>query len=297
MRGGLNNQIRNIIKEIRVYQWIKNILVFVPLVLSHSVTDLTSLGESFLAFISFSFCASGIYVINDFIDLKSDRAHPTKKYRPLAAGDMSPVFCLTLLPVLFVVAFAIALLLPNDFLILLVLYVITTILYSLLFKPLIIIDVLILASLYTIRVFAGAIAIDVPLTFWILAFSLFFFFSLALLKRTSELITIKEINQTRIVGRGYQTQDTNMLMIFGVACGYTSILVLALYINDINILSSYTHPEWLWILVPALLYWVSRIWLLANRGLISEDPVLFAVKDRLSYLVGLIMSLGLYFAI
>ncbi len=280
--------VRGYMKAMRLHQWLKNSLVFLPALASHSF-DAATLGNAFLAFLAFSLCASSVYLLNDLIDLPNDRAHPTKKNRPFACGAVPLSHGILLIPLLLIGAAAIALFLPLAFVAILAAYYCTTLLYSVLLKQKIVVDVLTLAGLYTLRVLAGAAATGIMVSEWLLAFSMFLFLSLALIKRYSELVDrLRSSRKGKAAGRGYGTDDTPMVGALAGASGFVSVLVLALYINSPDVDLLYNHPEALWAIGILMLYWVSRILMLAHRGEVHDDPVVFAVKDRMSLLtVGL----------
>lgn len=269
---------------IRVHQWAKNALVFVPLLLAHEGLNLPVLGAALLAFFAFGLCASSVYVQNDLLDLEADRHHARKRSRAFAAGALPIKFGLVLAPVLLALAVLVALALPPAFLGVLGLYFAFTLSYSFYFKRKAILDVLLLAILYTVRIVAGGVAVGVGVSPWLLAFSLFFFLSLAYVKRFSELSDLPKERSLR--SRGYAASDLEGLADLGVSSGYVSILVVALYINSPEVRVLYLAPEFLWLLCPLLVYWVSRVWLLARRGEMHDDPVVFALRDRVSYIVG-----------
>lgn len=285
-----------LIKAARVHQWVKNSLVFIPLFLSHQFSNTTLLLDSMLAFISFCFCASSVYFINDIHDIDSDRLHPIKCRRPLASGAISIshgwIWAIVLMTAGLLLAFEVR----ETFFYFVLFYVIATNLYSYVFKTIALADVVILAALYTVRIIGGAVAVEAEVTFWLLAFSLFFFFSLAMVKRYSELAALAERGESGAIGRGYYAKDANLILILGVATGYLSVLIFSLYLNESKILIQYSSPKWLWFITPVLLYWISRVWLLANRRVVTEDPVIFAVKDRVSYLAGLICLISIVLA-
>ncbi len=286
-----------ILKAIRVHQWVKNLLIFTALILSHSWFNTTALHSIILAFFSFSFAASSIYLINDLIDLEADRKHQTKKYRPLAAGTLSIQSAVMIIPILLSFSLILALQLSSDFVSILILYLVLTTAYSLFLKPLVLLDVITLTSLYTLRIVAGAIAIDVPLSHWLLAFSMFIFLSLALIKRYSELKNLIQHGETNSASRDYHVDDLPAISLFGISSGYISVLVLVLYAHDLQAGTLYAQPDWLWFVAVAVLYWISRMWLLAFRGEMNEDPVLFAIHDRSSYFVALFVTVSLYLAL
>lgn len=268
------------LRAMRTQQWLKNLLVFVPLLLAHRIQETELLVRTSLAFVAFGLCASSVYLLNDLLDLPADRHHPSKRLRPFAAGSISIVGGAILSPVLLIMSAGIAATLPFEFQATLAVYYVITLSYSIRLKRAAIIDVLVLAVLYTLRIIAGAAAILVVPSFWILAFSMFLFLSLALVKRFTELSGLEGLG--RVKGRGYWAVDLETLAQFGTTSAYVAVLVLALYINGDVIQSLYTYPEVLWALCLIMLYLVSRVWLLARRGEIDEDPVVFLVRDRRS---------------
>ncbi len=279
-------------KAIRLHQWLKNLLVLVPLALAHQLDQPMLLLQATLAFLAFGLCASSVYLLNDLLDLPADRAHPTKRYRAFAAGTLPIRHGLALIPILLVAALALALLLPVSFLGSLALYYGLTCAYSLRLKRMVLLDVFTLTVLYTLRVIAGAAATGVVPSFWLLAFSMFLFLSLALVKRYAELLLIQQgERQDETVGRGYRLVDLETLSQFGITSGYLAVLVLVLYINGDTVSAQYRHPEVIWLLCPLFLYWISFIWLLARRGRMHEDPVLFAIEDRRSHWLFALMAL------
>ncbi|HFD31618.1 MAG TPA: UbiA family prenyltransferase [Gammaproteobacteria bacterium] len=289
--------LKTVLKAIRLHQWTKNLLIFTALILSHSWYNNEALQLSLLAFFSFSFAASSIYLINDLIDLEADRAHQTKKNRPLAAGTLSIPFAIFLIPFLLLLSFLFASQINSNFISILAFYLALTTAYSLFLKPLALLDVITLTSLYTIRIVAGAIAINVPLSYWLLAFSMFIFLSLALIKRFSELKNMALLGQSSSSSRGYHVDDLPAVSLFGISSGYISVLVLVLYTHDLQASTLYKNPESLWFIAIAVLYWISHMWLLAFRGKMNEDPVLFAIHDRNSYIVTLLIAISLYLAL
>lgn len=278
-----------LLKAMRVHQWVKNILIFVPLLMAYQVNDPVLVARAVGAFLAFSLMASGTYLFNDLMDLEADRQHPTKRNRPFASGALSVKVGYVLTPVLVLSGLALGWLISPAFLLVLLGYTVITLTYSLRLKKMVLVDVLLLAGLYTWRIFAGGIATGVPLSAWLLAFSTFMFFSLALLKRTSELLEMRAIGELKASGRGYHVDDLSQLMIFGSTSGYISVLVLALYINSESVRALYQRPETLWLICPLILFWVSRVWLIGHRGQMHSDPIVFALKDRSSYAVGAIV--------
>jgi 4-hydroxybenzoate polyprenyltransferase len=279
-----------LIKALRIHQWAKNVLIFVPLLASHRIMELQLLCDGGLAFIAFGTLASSVYLLNDLLDLADDRKHHSKFTRPLAAGTFPILHALLLIPALLLGAFVIALgFLPPQFTGVLIIYYILTLFYSLWLKRVVMLDVVILAMLYVIRVIAGATAMpSLVTTFWILAFCTFIFLSLAFVKRYTELCDARHKgNHEKASGRGYYPADFELLASLGGSAGYTSVLVLALYINDASSGSLYKSPEWMWGVCPLLLFWLSRIWLLAHRGQMHDDPIIFALRDTVSRWIGL----------
>ena len=288
--------LRVVTKALRVHQWAKNALIFVPVAAAHVLGDTAVLLHALIAFVAFSLCASSVYLLNDMLDLESDRQHHSKCRRPFAAGTLSLLFGLIAAPLLLLVAFGLALLLPVKFLGVLVAYYVVTLAYSFLLKRLVMIDVLTLAGLYTVRIVAGAAATDTPLSFWLLMFAIFIFLSLAIVKRYAELHAMRVQGKDKASGRGYQVDDIHLLQSLGTASGYLSILVLALYVNSPDIARLYTQPKLVWLLVPVMLYWISRIWMETYRGRMDDDPLVYALKDRTSLATGVAAAVVLWAA-
>jgi 4-hydroxybenzoate polyprenyltransferase/phosphoserine phosphatase len=278
---------KSLVRSLRPHQWVKNLLVLVPLFAAHLHGDLTSVLRALLALIAFCLAASGTYLLNDLIDVEHDRHHFQKARRSFASGDLSLLWGWLAWPMLFFGAFAIAgWLLPTALVVALAVYVVLTVSYSLRLKRVVMVDVLVLAGLYALRVAAGAYAIEVTLSFWLLAFSLFIFLSLALIKRYSELRAGEDGDGRRIRGRGYFHEDLDVVQSLGTGAGYIAVLVLALYIEDAHTAELYSSPRFIWLACPLLLYWISRAWVIAHRGQMHDDPIVFALKDRVSWLVG-----------
>lgn len=269
------------LKALRPHQWLKNVLVFIPPLAAHQFS-LPDLARSLLAFVIFSLCASSVYLLNDLFDLRADREHPSKRNRPFAAGDVSLVKGTLLLVLALVAAVAASLFLPGRFIAMLGIYYATTFGYSMLFKRIAILDIVVLACLYTLRPLAGGAAVDVPLSPWLLSFSIFMFLSLALIKRCAELIDRQANGKGDPRGRGYRLTDIPQLQTLAAASGYVAALVFGLYITNPDVVLLYSHPYRLWGVPVVLLYWISRVSMLTHRGEMNEDPVLFAVKDRVS---------------
>lgn len=292
------NYFCSLLKTLRIHQWSKNLLIFVPLLASHRIFETPLLLTGFITFLAFGLCASSVYILNDLIDLPDDRAHPTKCNRPLAAGTFPVVHAALFIPLLLSSSFVLAFVfLPIQFTAILAAYYILTLTYSLWLKPLVMMDVIALAMLYTIRVLAGAAAMKLVATFWILAFCMFIFLSLAFVKRYTELRDAKQKgDELTIPGRGYQPADFELLASLGGASGYISVLVLALYINDISSAALYHDSRWMWLACPLLMFWLSRVWILAHRGEMHDDPIVFALRDNVSRLVGLTFLLVFFLA-
>lgn len=282
---------------LRVHQWVKNLLVFVPVLLDHKLFDAAALSKATIAFAAFCCAASGAYVINDLLDREADRRHPTKRYRPFAAETLSPSFGFLLAPLLLAGSLLCSLWLSPKFLALLAMYVGLSTAYSVYLKRIAVLDVLLLAGLYTLRVLAGVAASHVRFSTWLLAFSMFFFLSLAFLKRYAELSQLEGGPEQAIARRGYLRGDREWLGSMGGSSGYISVLVLALYINSDQVVALYHQPLLLWLVCPLLLFWISRMWLLAHRGRIHQDPIVAAVRDPASYGIGALVALILYAAV
>ena len=278
-----------LLKALRPAHWLKNLLVFVPLIAAHRLFDLMAIGKSLLAFVAFGLCASSGYLLNDLLDLDSDRHHPKNRLRPFASGDLPLSYGFITIPLLLFAGCALgAAVSPVLFLILLAYFGMSAG-YSLRIKRIAILDVLFLAGLYTVRIMAGTAATGIGSSHWLLAFTTFLFFSLALVKRYGELVVMRKVDGVNAKARGYELSDGELLASMGTASGYLSVLVLALYIATNNAEVLYAHPHLLWALCPLLLYWISHIWLTAHRGQMHHDPVVFATNDRTSRILLLLM--------
>ncbi|MBA54734.1 MAG: hypothetical protein CMK89_09785 [Pseudomonadales bacterium] len=282
--------IKVFIKALRVHQWVKNGLIFIPLMTAHQLQNPNMIMMSMLGFLAFSVCASSVYFLNDLLDLFDDRRHATKCNRPFAAGSLSLLVGIIGTPILLLIAILACLLLPTQFQLVLAVYYILTVAYSFKLKRLVMVDVVTLASLYTIRIVAGAAAIGVFLSFWLLSFSIFVFLSLAIIKRYTELMKLRAKSASKALGRGYQVEDLELLSSLGGASGYISVLVLALYINSPDVKSMYANPVLMWPACLVMLYWISRIWIIAHRGNMDDDPIVFALKDRASLVCGALIA-------
>jgi 4-hydroxybenzoate polyprenyltransferase/phosphoserine phosphatase len=292
------------LKAIRLHQWAKNTLIFVPLVLAHAWAPGLLAGAT-LAFYSFGLCASATYIINDLLDLEADRQHPRKRRRPFASGDLSALSGVVVVILFLAASLTLALLVPHAiaalspqllhlikphyFLLWLGIYLVTTLAYSLRLKRSVLVDVIVLSGLYTIRIIAGSAASGIAVSTWLGSFSIFFFLSLAFVKRFAELENLRERGGVSAGGRGYHVTDIEQLRSFGSASGYASVVVLTLYISTLDAAHLYQHTRRLWLIVPVLLLWISRLWLMASRGHLNEDPVVYAITDRRSLLLGLVV--------
>lgn len=273
------------IKALRIYQWLKNLLVLVPLLTAHRFLDPASLVDAGIAFLAFGLCASGVYLLNDLLDLTPDRMHPRKRKRPFAAGTLPLLHGLLVAPLITLAGFALALFCSVEFAVVLLCYYVMTLSYSLQLKRIVMIDVVLLAALYTVRIIGGTVAIGSELSFWLLAFSMFVFLSLAMLKRYTELASALANGKELALGRGYSVADLPLVQALGAAAGYIGVLVFALYINSPESLELYRHPKVLWLLCPMFLYWISRMWIVAHRGNMHDDPIVFAATDRSSQVI------------
>lgn len=273
-----------LLRQLRVYQWVKNLLVFLPLLLAHRLGDAAAWGSAGLAFVVFSLAASGAYCLNDLFDLAADRSHPEKSRRPLAAGELALVAGVGLALVLPAAALGLAFLLPLPFTLAAGIYLVGTVAYSFSLKRIAGADVVFLTGLYTLRILAGGLATGIPVTEWLLGFSVFFFLSLSLLKRHGELLAMPPQTE-ELPGRSYRASDADTVRSFGAASAYVSVLVLILYMSGATVAQLYRHPKVIWLLGPLLLFWFHRLWLFSARGLIPGDPIPFVLRDRTSYVV------------
>jgi 4-hydroxybenzoate polyprenyltransferase/phosphoserine phosphatase len=298
-RNKNSSVIRNLVNEVRPHQWSKNVLVFIPLLASHLYNDEQSFANAMVGFIAFCLVASSVYILNDIIDISVDRAHESKRYRPLASGNLSLLYGWIAWPFLsFIGIFLASYAISFEFVMVLVFYYLVTIVYSVWLKKVHLADVLVLACLYTLRIFAGAVAISVELSAWLLTFSVFFFLSMAFIKRLSEIksLLVTHRDNGNLPGRGYMTGDFEMVLSMGTGAGYISVLVLALYINDKYVLDMYSQPKLLWLACPLLLFWLLRAWSIAYRGGMHEDPIVFSIRDKLSWIVAIGFFSAFFFA-
>lgn len=280
---------------LRPHQWLKNLLIFVSLFAGHQYANLQYLQLTFIGFIAFCLVASGTYVVNDILDLDSDRQHPTKKARPLAAGQIQISHAIVIALLLTVTGVGLGRFVGPEFFVCLVGYLVLNFGYSLVFKPMLAIDLVVLSLLYILRIVAGAAATDAMPSFWLLAFSLFVFTSLAILKRYAELEQ-QQLTGATNARRAYRVEDKSLMAMMGVATGLISVFVFAFYLNSREVTVLYQQPEILWLVIPVLFCWIIRIWLLASRAMINEDPILFALRDKFSYLCAAVTVLLVMFA-
>lgn len=287
-------KLKAIFKSIRAHQWLKNILIFMPVIAAHQLSQQDNLITISIALFAFSFCASSVYILNDLLDLESDRAHPRKCNRPFASGKLSILFGVFLASTLLLLSVLLSINIGYQFLLWIAIYFIIACTYSFRLKRMVLIDCIVLALLYTLRIVAGASAVEMPLSFWLLAFSVFLFLSLAFVKRFAEL-EVQIMNGVKIIhGRGYYTSDAQIIQALGIASGFASSLVLALYLNSDAVLELYKMPQFIWGAIPVLLFWISWIWMQAHRGNMHDDPLVFAIKDKVSIFSGVLFGLFIW---
>ena len=287
---------RSLVKALRLHQWAKNLLILLPPLLAHD-RSLPVLGSALLAFLCFCSTASATYLVNDLLDIDSDRRNSRKRARPFASGDLAPATGLIASAVLLGLGLALARALPIDFLYWLVLYIATTLAYSLYLKRIALLDVLVLSGLYTLRLLAGGAATNTPISHWLAGFAIFLFFSLAIVKRFAELEHIRLAGKHLQNGRGYLMSDIEQMRAFGTASAFAAVVVFANYISSQDVIKLYHHPRYLWLIVPFMILWTSRVWLLASRGELNEDPVAFALTDLPSLLMGAVVAVIVVLAI
>ncbi len=290
------NTLATYVRAARVHQWIKNILIFLPALAGH-LFSASTLGTLLLGFAAFSFCASSVYLLNDMLDLRSDRLSNSKRHRPFAAGAIPLSHGLLLVPILLVLSLGLGFAVSVDFLMVLVGYYALTFAYSFILKRLAMLDVMALCCLYGIRMIAGSVAASVPLSHWFAAFAMFLFFFLALIKRATELAVLKRGGSAVASGRGYRADDLGVIASMAAGSGFVSVLVLALYVSSIEGSKLYAHPERLWAACLVMIYWVGHLLLTTHRGDMHEDPVVFAVTDVKSLICGLAMALIVGFSL
>ncbi|HEX5208866.1 MAG TPA: UbiA family prenyltransferase [Steroidobacteraceae bacterium] len=278
------------LSAVRLRHWSKNLLVFLPVLLSHQVSRSPQIEQSLLAFIAFSLCASSAYIVNDLSDRHTDRQHPSRRNRPFASGRLSLRIGVVASCLLFAAAVVVALQLGRRFQLVLGAYYLLTWAYSRRLRSVAIIDVMVLAGLYSARIVAGSVATTIALSYWFLALATFMFLSLAIVKRYAEIRETISAGAISTYGRGYDATDLPFLSILGIAAGCCSVLVLALYINSTDATVLYRNRQLLWLVCPLLWFWIVRVWRLATRGEMPEDPVVFATADATSYVVLVIMA-------
>jgi 4-hydroxybenzoate polyprenyltransferase len=283
------------LRACRVHQWAKNLLLFVPLLTSGYFAGLGNLAITTLAFIAISLVASATYLTNDLWDLGSDRLHPRKRNRPLASGAISPASGMAAIITLHAAGFALSLAVSSAFAAVLAFYLVVTTIYSMKLKEYVLLDVLTLTALYLIRIFAGALVINVSISSWLLQFAAFTFLSLALVKRCSELVTLDQSGRVATRGRDYRVSDLSVLWPLGVAASIAAIVVFGLFINSSETQARYAAAQLLWFVAFALLYWLSRLWIKASRGEMHDDPLVFALVNRGSQItvVAMIVMVGI----
>ncbi|MBB5721254.1 4-hydroxybenzoate polyprenyltransferase/phosphoserine phosphatase [Loktanella ponticola] len=280
--------VKPILKAMRPHQWLKNVLIFLPMMAAHQFSAIT-VAQSILAFVVFSLIASSVYLLNDLLDLDADRAHPRKRFRPFASGELPLVWGTLLTPLLLMTGFGLSLFMGWAFFGVMALYYAVTTAYSFLLKRELIVDICALAGLYTLRIIAGGVATGIPLSVWLLAFSMFFFFSLASMKRQAELKSGQNMGQEKAHGRSYKTSDLPLIANMAVSSGYVSVLVMALYLYSDTVRALYSFPAPLWGICLVLLFWISRMTMISHRGWMHDDPVVFAARDYISIVCAIII--------
>jgi 4-hydroxybenzoate polyprenyltransferase len=281
----------------RPAQWVKNLLLLLPLATAHLLRDPARLRAGLIAFAAFCLCASGVYLINDVLDVESDRHHPEKRLRPFAAGRLPRRAGIVTAVALLLAAFGTAwALLPRPFVALLSLYLVTSTAYSAFFKRRLLQDVFLLTGFYALRIFAGGAAVHVVISPWLMAFSMFFLLSLAFAKRYAELMAVQDRQERQPRGRGYLVDDLATIESFGPTAGYAAVLVFCLYVNSDAVRPLYHRPDFLWFAAPVLLYWITRTWFLARRRVLHDDPIMFAVKDRVSWAAAAVVAAAVVLA-
>lgn len=287
------NSISTFLKTIRIHQWTKNTLIFLPLLLSHRFLEIDLLFIAILSFLAMCFAASSTYIINDLTDLASDRLHSVKKHRPIANNAVRSGVALVWSGILFFLSILIASFVSLTLLKFIIIYLFVTLAYTYWLKKVVILDVLILAFLYTLRILIGSRVLHIPFSEWLFSFSIFLFCSLGFLKRYNEMFNRtknpEEVSNI-IPGRGYLMNDLAIIQLFGITTGVASILIFVLYINSDQVKLLYKVNYWLWLVAPIFLYWLARMWLIASRGKMIEDPVVFSIKDKNGYFVFILIA-------
>lgn len=296
--AGVAYRLKGVVKVLRPHQWVKNVLLFLPLILAHILPWQGQAAMSkwltvAAAFMAFSFTASSVYVVNDLLDVEADRLHPKKRRRAFASGRLPITWGPPLLLALLAVVAGICVFLPVKFVLWLGIYLMLSTAYSFHLKTKLLVDIIVLAGLYTLRIIAGGHAVDVELSKWLLAFSMFLFVSLAFAKRYTELVMVEQGGGRIAKGRNYHVQDLRIIEAVGPTSGYLAVMVMALYINDASSASGklYQNGIFLWMLCPLMMYWITRVWFYARRGILHDDPIVFAIKDRVSWAALLLAGL------
>lgn len=293
--GGGAKPITPYISSLRPHQWLKNLLVFAPAAAAHRF-DSEVLLSSFVIFLAFSFIASSVYIFNDLLDLGADRLHPRKRLRPFASSRVAIPHGILIAFVLLVLGGVFALSLSVALGIVMAIYFILTTAYSMRLKRIIVMDISMLAALYTLRIIAGAVATGITLSVWILAFAVFFFLSLAAVKRQAELVENSGRGLELVTGRGYRSSDLPIISMIAISSGYVSVLVLVLYVNSSAVVELYSYPEALWGVCALLLYWITQAVMMAHRGAMHDDPLVYALKDRISQACVLLATIFVFVA-
>jgi 4-hydroxybenzoate polyprenyltransferase and related prenyltransferases len=286
------------LRALRVHQWLKNLLLFVPLLTAFSFFDFDKLTFMAMAFMAFSFAASATYMVNDLWDLENDRAHPRKRLRPFASARLPILNGLVVATGALILAIFLAFSVSNGFLTMLLLYLVLTSAYSWVLKEYVLIDVLMLSLLYTLRIVAGSAAIGITTSSWLLAFSVFIFLSLALVKRCAELVSLEQNGVAAIRGRDYRVTDLAVLWPLGIGAALSAVVVFGLFISAPETQARYGTPQMLWLVALGLIYWLARLWIKTSRGEMHDDPVVYAIKDhgsRISILAMVVVMLLAHF--
>jgi 4-hydroxybenzoate polyprenyltransferase len=281
-----SSRLKPLLRALRPHQWIKNLILFVPVITAHELSNQTTMTRALLAFVAFCLAASAVYLLNDLLDLDSDRHHATKRNRPFAAGDLPLQYGLIGAPLLLLAALGLSFVLSPQYALVTGCYFLFSTSYSWHVKRLALFDVLMLATLYTLRLVAGHVATGIAWSIWLLAFSMFIFLSLALMKRFQEIQVVREQNGHELKGRGYTSAHHGSVVTLGIVSGLAAVVVLGLYVNSAKVVELYAHPKLLLLACPLLLVWICRVWLLTYRGKMHDDPTAFAFKDWVSYLIG-----------
>ncbi|QRY41712.1 UbiA family prenyltransferase [Microbacterium hominis] len=282
-------------RALRVHQSLKNLLLFLPLIASHTLTDPTLLARAIIGFVAFTLMASAVYLLNDTLDIASDRTHPRKRSRPIAAGWISPLHAVAASGALVLCAILVASLLGPGFVTILLAYAAMTTAYSFWLKRITVVDIVTLALLYMVRIVAGAVATGIALSFWFTGVTLFLFLSLALVKRYAEAHQAREEGRD-IRGRGYSGDDVHAILALGAATGVSAVLLLAIYIQSDAVSTLYAAPAVLWLVIPLLFAWIAHLWITAGRGDVHDDPLVFALRDPASLVAGALVLIVFFIA-